>query len=292
MKLFTAFGVCAALAAPPGNSAADFSGAQVITDGAAVYSKPDFDSPVQDYLGFQTKVSISKKPFAGQGGMGLFHRVRYKSKYGYIPDTDVHIGKKEEKAAEAETKNSKKNPSKAFEREEKKKRQSLYQTRLVGIAVNSVNFTEKYSGHKLSDNMLMYGLRMMGPGTLFDGPPLDLNVWASFQKPSYLKQFGGQPSGFLMFGDLGLMLPLVDSFNTLFNYSLGVMWTYTRYVVPVKSGDTGLISNFDSQEFRMGVDVGLGLGHRFGKFELRADAKYFVEKTSYPGYGVSLLLEF
>ena len=296
------FGVCAAWAGPrPNKSQGEYSSAQVITDGAAVYSKPDFDSPVQDYLGFQTKVGISRKPYAGQGGMGLFHRVTYKDKVGYIPDTDVHVTKDEgkgsnpsDKGNRADKKADNKNPSKAFQhdKDSKKVRRALYTTRFLGVSVASVDYTEKFSGHKLSDNMLMFGARMMGPGTLFDGPPLDLTLWGSVQKPGYLKRFGGSPSGFLLFGDLATVFPLVNSFDTLLSYSLGIMWVYTRYVIPVKSGNTGQIASFDSQELRAGVDIGLGMGHRFGTIEVRADAKYYVEKTSYPGYGVSFLLEF
>ncbi|MGE0528904.1 MAG: hypothetical protein AB7P49_17705, partial [Bdellovibrionales bacterium] len=159
--------------------------------------------------------------------------------------------------------------------------------RFLGAAVSRVKFTEKFSGRKLSEDMWMYGLRMSGPGTLFDGPPLDFNLWFSLDKPGYYSQFAdGKPTGFLLFGDIMAQLPLVDYRNTLVTYGLGVMWTYTKYRVPVND------LHFDSQEFRLGVDLGLGVGQRIGKFMIRLDGKYYIEKTQYPGYILSVQAEY
>ncbi|NJM10450.1 MAG: hypothetical protein HC883_06275, partial [Bdellovibrionaceae bacterium] len=203
--------------------------AQIYVDGAAVYEKSDFDSKVQDYLRYQTKVMVSKKAFRGIGGMGLFHRIRYGKKFGYIPDTDVRVFT-EESEKTPETAPETKTGSKAWEKEEEEQlgKAPLYFTRYLGGAVAMVNFTEKFSGKKFSDNMLMYGLRMSGPGTLFDGPPLDFNFWFSLDKPGYYDNFAsGKPTGFLMFGDVMIQLPFIDAKNTLVTYGLGLMWVYT-----------------------------------------------------------------
>lgn len=270
----------------------------VVTDGAAVYSKPDFDSPVQDYLGYQTVASVSRRPYAGNGGMGLFHRIKYGNKLGYIPDTDIKVSKKEvaaEKASEGGKKKS--GGSMAFDDEEMKMgpgKNPIYMTRYLGGAVSRVYFTEKFSSHKLSDQMVMYGLRMTGPGTLFDGPPLDFNFWFSVQKPQYYKVLTGNQdvSGFLLFGDVQAMFPVIDVDNTIINFGMGLMYVFTHYNVPVRSNATGKTANFDSQEFRMGFDVAAGAGHRFGRYLLRGDMKYYIEKTSYVGYLASFQMEY
>lgn len=267
--------------------------ALVVTDGAAVYGKADFDSPIQDYLSYQTQVFISKKPYAGAGGLGLFHRIRYRSKNGFITDTDIKILKKDiEKAVQDE---KKKSPSKAYSDEEEKSlgKEPIYLSRYVGVALSMVNFTEKFSGRKFSDNMTMYGLRMTGPGTLFDGPPLDFNVWFSLQKPKYYDKFTtGAAKGFLVFGDIMAMMPLIDSGNTIVNFGMGVMYVYTSYSVPVKNSTTNQVGSFSSSEFRMGADFDLGFGQRFGRYLLRGDVKYYIEKTSYPGYVLSFQMEY
>lgn len=262
-----------------------------MTDGAAVYPRPDFDSPVQDYLGFKTPVVVSRKPYAGAGGLGLFHRVRYAGKMGFVTDTDIRASKRE---AERSHDEKRKSPSKAWAEDEDKKlgKAPLYLSRHFGLAGAIVQFSEKFSGHRLSDNMPMYGFRLTGPGTLFDGPPLDFNFWFSLQQPRYFSKFAsGNSSGFLLFGDVMALLPMVDFRDFIINYGIGLMWTYTHYMIPVKN-TFGEVGNFDSQEFRMGVDFGLGLGQRFGRYLLRADAKYYIEKTSYPGFVVSFQMEY
>jgi hypothetical protein len=261
-----------------------------VTDGAALYQAPDFDSTVQEYLRYQTQVMASRKAYVGVGGLGLFHKVQFKNRAGFVADTDIRVAKVAREEDETETSAApSKNPSKAWEKEEEEAlgKAPLYFTRYLGGALAMVNFTEKFSGQKLSDNMLMYGLRMSGPGTLFDGPPLDVNVWFSLQKPGYYSRFSsGSPSGFMMFGDLMIQLPFIDAKRTLVTYGLGVMWTYTRYNVPVKS------VTFDSQEFRMGGVAGVGVGQKFGKFMLRGDVKYYYEKAQYFGYMGSLQMEY
>lgn len=307
LKLFIACGVCAAFnvataraqtrtvaqAPAPSGGNSGWVRAQVVTDGAAVYAKPDFDSAVQDYLPYQTQANVSRKPYAGTGGLGLFHRISYRNKVGYITDTDIRVTKRE--AEKQITDEKKKAPSKAWSKEDEEAlgKAPIYLTRFVGGALAMVNFTEKYSGRKLSDNMMMYGLRMTGPGVLFDGPPLELNVWFSLQKPKYFNQFAsGSPSGFLLFGDLMAMLPLVNLDKTVVNYGLGVMWTYTKYSIPVRNVKTGDVGSFDSQEFRMGAALDLGIGQRFGRYLLRGDVKYYIEKTTYPGYVLSFQMEY
>lgn len=290
LKLFIAFGICAVYLEPSWaqrkapikrRKKIEYVRVTVVTDGAAVYAKPDFDSTVLGFLPYEAQAVASTKALSGRGGMGLFHRVRYKSMQGYIPDTDIRIAEKVMIPAKE------KSPSKAFEKIEPEKENDsvapIYLTRYLGGAFSMVNFTERYSGKNLSANMPMYGLRMTGPGTLFDGPPLDFNLWFSMSKPSYFSRFSsGEATGFLLFGDVMAMLPLLDTSKFILNYGLGLMWTYTRYKIPVKE------LTIDSQELRVGIDLAFGGGYRIGKKNLiRADVKYYIEKTSYLGYMAS-----
>lgn len=298
MKLSIAFGVCvgslSAVAQAPKTNRKKVSGwvkAVVVTDGAAVYQGPDFDSTVQEYLPYQTLVMASKKAYIGVGGLGLFHKISYKGKTGFITDTDIRVAKatrgkessREDSATESES------GSKAWEKEEDENlgKAPLFFRRYLGGAAALVNFTEKFSGRKLSDPMLMYGLRMSGPGTLFDGPPLDFNFWFSLDKPGYYSQFAsGEPTGLVLFGDIMAQLPMIDLDNTLVTYGIGLMWAYTRYKVPVKN------VSLDSEELRIGADVGFGVGQKFGKYMLRGDIKYYIEATQYLGATLSFQTEY
>lgn len=256
----------------------------VVTDGAAVYQKPDFDSKVVTYLNFKTQILASTKPVTGSTGLGLFHRIAHKEVQGFIADTDIRLLSAVKELVPSKDK-EKGGKSKAWEQEERDSmgESPLYLTRYLGGALAMVNFTEKFQGRKLSDNMTMYGMRMTGPGTLFDGPPIDFNFWFTLSKPGYYSKFSsGAPTGFMLFGDVMAMFPMIDTQRTIVNFGLGIMYTYTRYKIPVKE------ITIDSQELRVGLDLGLGAGIKLGqKGLLRADMKYYYEKTQYLGYLLS-----
>lgn len=308
MKLFTAFGVCATFlfSCTPVYAVP----AAVVSDGAAVYEKPDFDSKVIDFLNYGANVQVSKKSFSGVGGMGLFHKVRVKTgKIGFIPDTDIRVTDKVREAERERTSNKSKNKerdedplqlhpkSKAFSDDEEEARGSggapIYLTRYLGGAVSMVNVTEKFEGRKLADQLMFFGMRMIGPGTLFDGPPLDLNIGFSMDKPSYYNRFSGGASGFMLMGDVMAMFPLVNLDDWAVTYGLGVMWNFSKYRVQVKRQGTNNPENTDTLELRIGADVGVGVSRRFmKKFMLRADAKYYYEKTQYMGYMLSFHREY
>lgn len=244
-------------------------------------------------------MTISRRSFAGSNGLGLFHRVRVKGKIGYIPDTDVRVGEaeREQEAERAkETPKVKVDPvaadkpkSMAWEKDEEENVSGapIYLTRYLGGAVSRVRYTEKFQGHVLTDQMSMFGLRMTGPGTLFDGPPLDFNFWFSLQKPEYYNVFSTGINGFLLFGDVMALMPLVNLDDWVVSYGIGLMWNFSKYRVQIRG------ENSDSIDFRIGADVGIGVGRRIGKsLLLRFDAKYYYEKTHYAGYTLSLQREY
>lgn len=272
----------------------------MVSDGAAVYEKPDFDSKVIDFMPYGHKAEVSKKSWGGVGGMGLFHKVRTKSgKIGFIPDTDIRVVEKVREAERERPSVKNDDPlelkpkSKAWSDDEEEAKASggapIYLTRYLGGSVSMVNFTEKFSGKKLSDQIMVFGMRMTGPGTLFDGPPLDLNIGFSLDKPSYYNRFSSGLSGFMLFGDVMAMMPLVNLDDWAVTYGLGVMWTFTKYRVQITRQGTNNPENTDSLEFRIGLDVGVGVSRRIAKtWMVRADAKYYYEKSQYMGYMLSV----
>ena len=86
------------------NSANAARSAEVITDGAMVYEKADFDSTVVGYLQRGQKVRVSNRP------KGAFYRVQFsQGVIGYISDVDVKVegGKSSEQASEDDNKSRK-----------------------------------------------------------------------------------------------------------------------------------------------------------------------------------------
>lgn len=276
------FGVCAALFEPCGvaqsarRTKSTYQKVVVISDGASVYQGPSFDSAVVGIMPRGTQMWASKKAIRGTDKLGFFYQVRVRNLSGYVADTDIRTSKVVNEAKR-----------RAREEENAKGEEPIYLTRYVGGAFSLVNYTEKFSGRKLTSSLPVYGLRMTGPGTLFDGPPLDFNFWFTLSHPGYYSRFSsGTPSGFLLFGDVMALFPFLDSGKFVVNYGLGLMYTYTHYNIPVKG------ENFNSQELRVGVDLGLGVGYRIHKSVLRADIKYYFEKTQYMASLISFQMEY
>jgi hypothetical protein len=295
---FAAFNSSVALAQPADiiRKSPDWSKATVVTDGGSVYTAPDFDAKIADYLAFKTPLYITKKAIPGHGGLGLFHRVRYKSKSGFMADTDIRVTNSKEtdpaseKDAEKISPEAKKARSKAFHQDDEERSKStepMFYRRYVGGALAMVDFSEKFQGTKFNSEMLMYGLRATGPGIIFASLPLDFNLWFSLKAPGYYGQFPSTTAkGFLLFGDLSLTLPFYEWGHNLVYYGLGMMYTYTKFNVQIKN------SFFDSQEVRLGGVFSLGYGHKFGSFAVRADARYYYERTQYLGYLGSFQMEY
>jgi len=273
---------------------------KVAVDGAAVYARPNFDSEVIDNLNQGVKVPVSTKQFVGEGGMGLFHKIKTpRGKLGYLPDTDVVLPKgthietpkgalprltKKEKAARAKADRDKLTH---VEKDEDSGRKSIYLTRYIGGTLGSVDYTEKFGGNKLHGQTLFGGLRMTGPDILFKGPPFDFSLLFSPSAPKYLGDFAhGSGKGYLIITDLAMNMPLYAAENSLLYYDLGLMLTFSDYQISVGSGD------YDSMDLRIGVDIGLGYAYRFSSYAIRADAKYYIEKSLYLGLLVSFQAEY
>ncbi len=256
----------------------------VEVEGAAVYQFPNFDSPILEYLRAGTKVMASLKPKTGIGGFGAFYRVRLQNKkLGWMADVDLLPQFKED------PRNRKKqtaNPEYEELKEQAKMaaREPIYFEKYLGPGLGMVQFTEKFDGGELSSDVMMFGFRSMGPGVLFDGPPMDFSLMFSIEAPDYYTKFANGPAtGFFLISDVLMPFPIVEGRSGMFTIGLGPMITYTHFQVAVKN------SNIDSQEVRLGLVGGAGYMHRFSKFALRLDAKYYYERTAYLGAHLSFL---
>ncbi|HAG91389.1 MAG TPA: hypothetical protein DCL41_05930 [Bdellovibrionales bacterium] len=301
LTLFSSFVFCS----PNAEAKIKARRAVVSIDGAAVYAKPDFDSEVITYLSVQEPVIASVKTFSGRGGLGLFFAVKAKGGVkGFIADTDLvdassrkpispllkeketaplALPPKEEKPNTIEHSIPEDLGSDGFGAEE-----PLYFRRHLGGVVGRRNYNIQYQGSTYLSDLTFFGFRSTGPGTLFDGPPLDFNLAVSLDSPSYYTEFAqNKPSGFLIFSDLGLQLPFWEDPKQIVYYSLGLEVTYSRYKVQINDQFT------DTSEFRFGGELGLGYGHKlFGKDLIRLDYKYHFGKFQNRSYWLSYLVEY
>lgn len=263
----------------------------VSIDGAALYAKPDFDSEVLTYLKLGDPVIASIKTFPGRGGIGLFFALKTaKGLKGFIADTDlVAAGTKRplsplmKDSAPVDMSGKSDQGPDALAPEE-----PLYFTRFLGAAIGKKGYSVKYNGRTYSSDMLFFGVRGTGPGTLFDGPPLDFNLAVSLDSPKFYEEFAqNKPTGFLLYSDLLLQLPFWENKNNLVYYGLGFMATYSSYKVQLNNRFQ------DTKEFRLGGELGLGYARRiFNKYLVRMDYKYHFERFQNTSYWLSVMTEY
>ncbi len=252
----------------------------VKVDGAAIYKKPDFDSAILDYLDKGLKVVLTRKTYKGKDGLGVFYKIRLgKKRYGYIVDTEVKPSLKLNVFKFKENKSFSKNNSKP----EGARKAPIYFTKFIGGGINYVNFTEEYASVILSDFSTMFSLKMTGPGVLFDGPPIDLEINLSFQPPAYYSDLIGPTSGFYSLSSLSFVAPLHESSSSLLFYSLGIMGVYESFSVELVPG-----TPLEVEELRLGAVLGMGYAFYVGDFLLKFDAKYYYEQEKYIAGGVFL----
>lgn len=256
----------------------------VQVEGAAVYKFPNFDAPVIEYLRAGSKVIATLTPRQGIGGFGAFYRVRLKNKtLGWMTDVDLLP---QYKKSDRPSKEVEQNPE--YKKIEKKakdsQREPIYFSKFVGGHVGLVQFTEKFDGRELSSDSILFGVRAIGPGLLFDGPPFDFSFSFSLEAPDHYKEFANGPAtGFFMMADMLMPFPIIDGTNGMLTLGLGPMVTYTNFQLRIRT------SAFDSQELRLGLVSSLAYMQRFGTFAMRFEGRYYFEKTEYFGGFLSFL---
>ncbi len=252
--------------------------ATIIQDGALIYQDADFDAPVIDTLKRGQVHSISK------GKKGPFYKIRVKPGIvGWIADTDVKLGVV--KIAPAE-----KNEGRLDKKETRKK--PFFATRYRGPTLDFINYTEDTLGQERSEFMTFYGVKFNGYNTLFDGEIYtDGNILFSFGAPKYYSDVTKKSAdGFIVMADFLMQTVLPQSKTMLFYYGFGPMFKYSHFTIEVPSGAKSV--SYAADDMTLGALFDLGLAFRFERLSVRADAKYYWERTRYYGFGLNLGWEF
>lgn len=252
----------------------------IIEEGTAVYQRPDFDSPVIDYMKQGQKVRISRQSYRSQSGFGSFFKVRIREKvYGYVSDSEITSEFKEDSGS---LDSSKKKPVQNEEFDlanDPYAKEPVFFTRYLGGSFSFVNYSEKISGRWFRSSTPMLGLKITGPGALIEDVPLDLNLMFSFAPPQYYERvLPGPHSGFFILADVVFQLPLAEWRNGLMTYGVGPMLTFTNFNLIV--GNRGV----ENQELRIGAVLMGGVSHRvWRRLVVRGEVKYYWEKAQYFG---------
>lgn len=272
--------ICVGLFASSVAGAQQQSGVAAIvqTDGAQVYTQPDFDADVIATLPAGQKIRVSK---GVTGQMAKFHKVKVGNRYGYIVDIDVVTeGAAKKKRAGAKA------PAKA-KHDRPRKDLPVFFSRYVGVLVGQSEFKEDIPGVDASTNLLTYGLKIVGPDVILSGPIIDFNLALHYGAPSYYDKLSSvKPAGYLVFTDMLLLMPFYQAHNTaglLGAGPLGVLSSF-RVVSANKAQDL--------TTFNVGLSLMAGFAFRFGPVGLRLEGKYLIEKQSYKVVQAAILSEF
>jgi len=274
--------LAAVLLLPLISAAQSARNATVILDGALVYKDADFDAPVITTLKRGGVYRISKNT------KGPFYKIRVQpGVIGWIADVDVKPGIV--KLAPPPPPPKELRP---LEGEGIPKTKPFYATRYRGPVLMMLDYSEKTLGKERSAQTLFYGLKFNGFNTVFSGEIYtDANLIFSNGAPDYYSKLTGRGSeGFIFIADFLLQTVLPQNKWLLFFYGFGPMFKYSHFKLEVPDG--GSTTMYTADDMNLGVVFDLGWGFRIGKASLRADAKYYWEKTKYLGYGLNFGWEF
>lgn len=262
------------------NQAGGGVAAVVRTDGALVYAQPDFDAEVLSTLNEGQSIRVSR---GTTGQFAKFHKVRVGPILGYIAEIDVQV--------EGATK--KRTHKRADKKQEKKKKKDdgpqlpMMFSRFVGVLVGQTSYKEGIQGADEDANLLTYGLKVTGPDVVLDGPIMDLNVQLHYGAPSYYDRLSEtKPTGFILWVDPLLLLPFVNGQNSMVYLGAGPVLVLSNF----KVYNTNRM--MDLTALNVGASFSVGAGFRIEKVAVRAEAKYYLEKTSYKGILLSVQSQF
>jgi hypothetical protein len=261
--------------------------ALVVQDGAIVYSKPDFDGEVVTYLSQKDTVIVLTSQL-----FGPFYKIQTSTKQvGYISDVDIKLTGQLKSVKEEKSKN-KSNTITSKDSMKKSPQRPIEVAQQFGVSFYNVSYVENTMSLKRRTNLNAFGIKIAGGDLLIRGGiPMEINVLFSSTSPSYYKDITGSDASVAT--TMLLDTQFIDKFagdrSSMAFLGFGPVIKYSRYVVRGKF--TNKFINYDMTNLNVGAVMSLGITKRFGKLAVRADAKYFIERTQYGALGLALMLE-
>jgi hypothetical protein len=258
--------------------------AKVINSNAAVYSKPDFDSPVIGYVNSGKEYEISSKVFSG-----AFYRIKVKENLiGFIADSDVV-------PVNFATKTVKTNAGKirtVKQQDPAKQNRPFSLTRFVGFEYGVFNFREETMGIKPTAQLGFYGIKFTGPNVIVEG---DMVTEAHFLfhpgAPKYYEAATTKAAdGWILLADILFLSVYPQTKNTQTYFGFGPMLKYSKFNVQLDVGSS--TKNYSMDDINFGAAFNLGLGLRLGSWAARCEIKYYWEQIHYYGLGVAVQMPF
>lgn len=269
-----------------------FQRAQVVSQDAAVYAKPDFDSEVTYVLelGDQFDISMNVR--------GPFYRIildRKNKIYGWIADNDIVPLSKLKKSKAQENKKKVEEKSDLFSQEEDaddeyanyRKIDKLLNQRWIGPQVSFVNYTEDTMRRLRSEIIPFFGIKLYGANSLFSGPiVIESNLLFAKAPKYYRKVTNEKADGILGIVDFNFQQQLPISVNQVWSYGFGPLLKYSDLKLNLND------KTYKAQDIILGANFNLGTLYSFKSFALRSDLKFIIEKKNYFSFSVGVLLPY
>lgn len=227
-----------------------------------------------------------------------FYKIRLKpGTVGWIADSDIVGGvTSADRKATADLRAGKK-PAKVVKKAKllappKKKSRPFPTEAYRGAVLEFLPFQESTLGSKRKDNLMFYGFKVAGPNTLLDGDmTTDANLLFHYGAPSYYKDAtGNDASGFIFLANFLFETTQSHGPNTMTFYGFGPMFRYSHFNVGLTTNGQNL--NYSADDMTLGAVFNAGISLRINGYAVRLDAKYYWEKETYLGFGLSYLWKF
>jgi hypothetical protein len=262
---------------------------------AEIYQDSNFDAPVIGMVkgGAVYDISVGKK--------NGFYKIRLKpGSLGWIADSDIlggisadEIGSAKPTKPGIKTKKNKpvkKGPKPIVIPKKKSGPFSLEDYR--GPALEFLPFQETTLGDKRKDNLIFYGYKFSGPNLLIDGDTVtDATILFHYGAPKYYKDTtGNDASGFIILANFLFESNQIQGPDTMTFYGFGPAFRYSQFNVGLTTSGQNL--NYTATDMTVGAVFNGGLAYRANNYAARLEAKYYWEKETYLGFGISFLWKF
>lgn len=258
--------------------------AVVIVDGAMVYKKGDFGSPVLGYLRKGKKVKVSNKTY------GPFYRVKLRQGIvGYISDVDVKVFGKSSVA-------SRKNKRRSRARRKAYRGRPVIAGKKFGLGFSSVNYVDRFpvdgAEKVLSSSTSMLTAKYSKPFDYLDGAMIsDITVGMTLGTPALYNDFSVNPaSGFVVVGDYSLLMPVRSMTNRKSSIYWGAGLGFSYSNVKISTYISSVLADVPAEDFRIGGSLTAGYAYRINrKYIFKFEPKFYLEKERY--YGLHFVVQ-
>lgn len=241
----------------------------VVTEGAIVYNKANFDSAVLGYLRAGQQVRISNRT------IGAFYRVSFKGRTAYIADVDVRVDGVTVSAPDVDE------PESAYQPEDNRyasPKRHLAQAKHIGISAGYTRYFDYITNlsnrstvnANTSPGVFLYGLKFNLPSSMLAGRLVwDVTTHISLQRPyGYDRQIAVFFEPQLLF-----FLDAISTYNGFLFLGLGPTFSYWN-VSGVNSTDVDVKTSTTGYGFNVVASFHLGI--RIKSIALKIEPRYYL----------------